>query len=98
MAYQLTLTGGQRDAFDWVGHRYNCGDKMADVLKSCLPDESIDADIWNEPGDITFNIPEYKAWEIRELHEQDCEGGHSGWACFDDELVNIMQRFVDKIV
>jgi len=101
--YTLTLTGGERDAFDWVGHRYNNGDKMADILRSSdvivvvqedanLEDDEFD--YWNEPGDVTFRIPEHKAWEMRDMMEE--EDGF--WPCFSSELASKMQSFLDKIV
>lgn len=97
--YTLIITSGERDAFDFVGDRYNNGDAMADILRSCMPDgEEFAAQAWYEPGDVTIKIPEHKAWEIRELYEEDCQGGHSGWAMFADELVEKMQEFVDSIV
>lgn len=40
--YSLTLTGEERDAFDWVGNRYSTGDDVADILKSCIPEREDD--------------------------------------------------------
>ena len=34
--YSLTLTADERQAFDWVGDRYNSG-KVADLLLDCIP-------------------------------------------------------------
>lgn len=101
MAYDLILTGEERDAFDWVGDRYNNGDAMADILRDCIvpdPNNDEDFDYWNEPGDVTFNVPEHKAWEIKELAEENTEGGHSMWPCFAEDLRDKMYEFIDSIV
>jgi hypothetical protein len=92
--YRLKLTQADRRAFDMTGDRYHCGDAMARILSSCLSDD----DAWDDAGTLTFSVPEHKAWQIRELHEQDCEGGHSGWAMFGPSLACKMQEFVDSIV
>jgi hypothetical protein len=75
--YSLTLTADERQAFDWVGDRYNSG-KVADLLLGWLPDDRE----WGDDGDITFHIPEHVAWEINELAE---EADYS-WACFAPAL------------
>ena len=64
--YSLTLTADERRAFDWVGDRYNSG-KVADLLLDCIP-EDVE---WGDDGEITFQIPEHVAWEIRELAEEE---------------------------
>jgi hypothetical protein len=94
--YSLTLTGSERDAFDWVGHRYPNGDEMADILKQNIDPENEDDDFdyWNEPGDVEFHVCEADAWIIKDLAEQ-CDGH---WPCFDYELREKMQHFVNQIV
>ena len=36
--YSLTLTLGERKAFDWVGNRNSNGDAMSRLLVDCLPE------------------------------------------------------------
>lgn len=89
MAYELTLTKGERDAFDWVGGRYN-GGEVSRLLTGCMgPDDE-----WSQDGDITFDIPEHIAWKINELAEQE---GYA-WPCFAPELVRKLNAFCDSIV
>jgi hypothetical protein len=87
--YTLTLTKAERQAFDWVGDRYAAG-AIATVLTDCL---ELD-DEWDQDGDIAFRIPEHKAWEIRNLaDEEDCI-----WPCFPDFLAQKMNTFLLEIV
>ena len=76
--YTLTLTADERQAFDWVGDRYNSG-KVADLLLDCIPEDRE----WGDDADITFLIPEHVAWEINELAEDE----DYAWACFAPALV-----------
>ena len=95
--YTLTLTSGQRQAIDFVGDRYAHGDNLFDILMGCeWHDETDRAEVveWDSSEDITFWIPEHRAWEINEIRE-DCKGL---WDCFDAELVGVMDSFCDKIV
>lgn len=92
--YTLTLTSGERQAFDWVGDRYACGNEVANILRECMgPDDE-----WGQEGDYTFQIPEHAAWEIDEVSRQDMEGGHSRWPCFNDDLRAKLDELVDSIV
>ena len=77
--HSLTLTADERRAFDWVGSRYNSG-KVADLLLDCLPKNRE----WGDDADITFTIPEYVAWEINELAQEE----DYSWACFAPALVS----------
>ncbi len=92
--YALTLTKSERDAFDWVGYRYNSGDIMR-ILRSCTAyynqDDSIKED---DMEDLNFLVPEHKAWEIKELAEQE----EYSFPCFADELKAKMWEFCDKII
>jgi hypothetical protein len=91
MAYKLTLTETERDAFDWVGARYSNGDDMRRIFCEYLP-EGMD---WCQPGDITFDLPEHAAWQIKELSEKD----DNLFPCFSPDLVTKMLiQFLDKIV
>ena len=87
--YSLTLTSDERQAFDWVGDRYNSG-KVADLLLDCLPEDCE----WSDDGEITFDIPEAIAWEINKFAEDE---GHS-WACFAQELVEKLNELCWSIV
>ena len=87
--YTLILTADERRAFDWVGDRYNSG-KIADLLIGCLPEDRE----WGDDGDITFEIPEHVAWEIRELAEEE----DFDWACFAPSLSGKLNDFCSGIV
>ena len=90
--YDLTLTKSDRDAFDWVGGRYATGDQVARLLCRCLPDSGFPQ--WNDDLEITFKIPEFIAWEIKECYE--AEGQQ--WPCFNAELCDKLNSFLAKIV
>ena len=88
--YTLTLTRGERKAFDCVGDRYANGNDMASLLEECMgPDEE-----WTQDGDITFNIPESVAWAIADFAQDD----DNLWPCFDHDLMAKMVSLVDSIV
>jgi hypothetical protein len=88
--YTLTLTKAERQAFDWVGDRYNAG-RVADLLIGCIPEGQPE---WNEDGDITFAIPERIAWEIRDLAEE--EG--SAWPCLAPDLASKLNDFCSGVI
>jgi hypothetical protein len=48
--------------------------KVADLLIDCIPEDRE----WGDDGDITVQIPEHVAWEIREVAEKE----DYAWACF----------------
>lgn len=69
--YQLMLTFEERKAIDFAGYRYWNGTDLFKLLwhHCCGPDDE-----WDDPGNITFSVPEHIAWEIRELwHENGCQ-------------------------
>lgn len=68
--YKLTLTKDEREAIDWVGHRYLTGTAFSDLLlhQDTLTVEDRE---WDHRGDVTFLIPEHVAHEINELFEQE---------------------------
>jgi hypothetical protein len=74
----LTLTATERQAFDWVGDRYNSG-KVPDLSIGCMPENRE----WGDEGDITFAVPEHVAWDIRDLVEEE----DFAWPCFAPSLV-----------
>lgn len=91
--YKLTLTHGERKAIDFVGNRYSCGDNLSWILWSC-PNDAVKE--WGEKNDITFEIPEGKAWEIKELIENDLEG--TTFPLFNEELSQKLITFYDSII
>lgn len=93
MAYSLTLTGNERKAIDWVGHRNSNGNALFSLLwvsSTQIPDDVE----WHGDHDITFEIPEHVAWEIRDNAES--EDGF--WPSFSADLAEKMQAFCDNIV
>jgi|GEM_PF-3387367 len=88
--YTLTLTPDERRAFDWVGDRYTAG-AVADLLRDCIPEESPE---WEEDGDITFNLLEHIAWQVRDLAEE--EG--NAWPCFAPDLAEKLNDLCWSIV
>jgi len=86
--YHLTLTRSERQAIDWVGYRYPHGDELYDILMECIPDDIE----WSDSGNVTFDIPEYKAWEIQEVL------GDSQFECFSEELASKLVQFMGSIV
>lgn len=88
MAYKLTLTRADIAAFVWIGDRYSNGTKM---LSALFIDNDKDYD---GEGEITLNVPEHRAWEVKELAEED----DLDFPCFADSLKKKMWEFLDKIV
>jgi hypothetical protein len=87
--YHLTLTKGERDAFDWVGNRYAAGE-VAKLLLDCMP---ADAE-WDDEGEIEFTVAEHVAWEINSLAEEE----EYQWPCFAPDLASKMNTFCQAIV
>jgi hypothetical protein len=87
--YQLILTKGERDAFDWVGNRYAAGD-VAKLLLDCMPEDAE----WDSEGEILFSVPEHVAWEINTLAEEE----EHQWPCFAPDLASKMNVFCQAIV
>lgn len=87
--YTLALTSEDRCAFNWIGDRYN-----AWQVVSILMDHSPEDREWTDDGDITFDLPEYAAWEIQRL----AEGEDFLWPCFDRGLRDKLNGFLDQIV
>ena len=91
--YQLTLTHGERRAIDWIGHRYSHGDDLYELLCDCeWGDDEREIDIlWDDKEDITFRMPEHKAWEIADLLH------NSLLDCFSAELTRKLRDFECEI-
>jgi hypothetical protein len=91
--YKLTLNRSERAAFIWIGHRYAHGDEMLGFISRCAPpDANFDGD-----NEITFEIPEHIAWEIKGLIEDDGRDPYP-WDCFAPALRCKMQEFIDSII
>ncbi len=88
--YTLTLTNDERQAFDWVGGRYAAGEISSLLTAECMGED----DEWSQDGPITFNIPEWVAWQISELADED----DSRWPCFSEELCEKLDDFINSIV
>jgi hypothetical protein len=92
--YVLTLTREERQAIDFVGHRYSNGNELFDLLMRCEWDDVE----WDEGEDIEFNIPEHVAWEIREnawWEDGDCE---FSFPCFAPELAKKLTTFCEFLI
>ena len=95
--YKLMLTHSERQAIDWVGNRYGHGDDLFNILMGCEwkendgDDEEVE---WDTDYDITFEIPENLAWEIREI----AESGEYMWDCFSSKLSEKMTDFCLEII
>lgn len=92
--YTLTLTSEERKAFDWVGYCYNNGDKMSDILNDCECLTTPEDFEWCEDVDVTFDVPEFLAWEINQLAQED----DYLWPCFGLALARKMNEFIGKII
>lgn len=104
--YYLTLTKKDRDAIDWIGHRYSHGDDLRRVLIPCYVGDLMednrfirrmsyqfeDGSPWDSWEDLTFQVPEHLAWKIAELCRED------GMACFSPKLLSKFNDFLNKIV
>jgi len=88
--YTLTLTADERKAFDWVGNRYATGDDWSKILGECMPEDKA----WCDDEEITFSIPEAKAWELNELADSE----DSRFPCFSSELTSKLESFLARIV
>ena len=91
--YKLTLSLEDRKAFDWVGGRYATGEDFFDVLWLDCETDKADFDFYSQE-DVTFSIPENKAWGLKELAESE----DMLWPCFGDELKAKLNKFIDSIV
>jgi hypothetical protein len=87
--YTLTLTSDERQAFDWVGSRYNSG-QVADLLLNLIPDDRE----WGDETDIIFEIPEFIAWQINDLAEAE----DYSWGCFAPDLTEKLNELCWGIV
>ncbi len=80
--HTLTLTMEERQAIDWVGHRYSNGDDLFDLLQECNEEE------WDIDSDITFTLPSNTLAEIAQ-NARDEDGDHQfNFPCFSDELTD----------
>ena len=87
--YTLMLSGPERKAIDWIGHRYAHGDRLRSLLLDC--EYAPDAD-WDSGADLTFAVPEHVAWQISDIIDRD------QLACFAASLKERLWRFQYSIV
>lgn len=81
--FKLVLSKSDRDAIDWVGHRYSHGNELSDLLMSgeCAVDgDDYENDPWHLPGEMTFEIPDNHMSEYERLITED------SMACFSGSL------------
>ena len=97
MEYKLTLSYGERKAIDWIGYRYFHGDDLYKLLRQgkktnpTMPSDEIE---WSGNYDITFELPEHVAWEIKDgIEDENCE-----LSCFADTLKEKLLTFIDGII
>lgn len=96
--YPLTLTHEERKVIDWIDYRYATGRPFWYLLIECdrsyVVDPIVD-DTWDEfKGDITFQIPEHIAWQIKELFEQE----ELTFPCFSEEFKSKLLEWYWRIV
>lgn len=91
MNHVLTLTYDERKAIDWVGYRYSTGDDFSKLLWRCENDA---IEEWLEKRDITFQIPENIAWQIKELFEEE----DLLFPCFSEPFKEKLMKFYESIV
>ena len=91
--YQLKLAKDDRKAIDWIGHRYGHGTSLKNILESPEIECSPEAD-WDSDLEITYILPEFKAWELHEVVTQD------NLDCINlgSNLAQELTRFVNSIV
>jgi len=89
--YSLVLSASEREAMAWVGFRYATGDETMAVLSQCIKDPEAS---WDDPGDVHFEIPEHKAWNLQELWEQE----DMLFPCFSSALATKLLEFAGRIV
>lgn len=108
MSYKLTLTRSERQAIEWIGHRYFHGNDLQDLISTFTPYDADDMliaaentitsvpvdEAWESNHDITFDLPECVAWRINEGFEAE---GYQ-FACLAEDFAAKLQNFVDSIV
>lgn len=98
--YTLTLTHDERRAIDWIGNCYSNGNDLYKLLwvESILDQRAEEID-WASKCEMTFVIPEYVAWQIRDIGIENAHTeGQYCWPCFSPELCRKLNDFCDKIV
>jgi len=91
--YQIKLNQEDRQAIDWIGHRYGHGTSLKNILESLDVERNPDVD-WESDIDITYQLPEYKAWQLKEVVEED------NLDCINlgSNLAQELTRFINSIV
>lgn len=93
--YTITLTKAERNAFDWVGDRYNAGEVARLLTSGGMWGVESEEDVeWDDDEDITFFIPEHVMWEILNMaHEEDYS-----WPCFSRVLREKLNSLCEQVV
>lgn len=89
--YTLTLSLGERRAFDFVDGRYETGGMKPLLISECEWEGD-----WYDDGDITFTIPEPIAWEMEKCARAEHDTGEDYlFPCFAPELQAKLYGFFD---
>ena len=91
MIKKIMLTRDERRAIDWIGERYAHGYDLKKVLWGNY-DGNFD---WENSVDITFEVPENKAWAIAEIIRIETEDWKCSLACFNAELNEKIYNFLN---
>lgn len=91
--YQIKLNQEDRKAIDWIGNRYGHGTSLKNILESLEVERNPDVD-WESHLDIIYQIPEYKAWELKEV----VEGDNLDCINLGSNLAQELTRFINSIV
>lgn len=97
--YKLTLTRDERKAIDWLGECYRHGHELYTLL--CVGDwttesgNELTAD-WDCADALVITMPEYIAWEVKELIDDSLIGGKLDCFCddFTDKLLDWCRTIV----
>lgn len=106
--FRLDLSLEEREAIDWIGHRYSNGNDLFDIL---LNDEVIvfnTMDItgldyipiewdWGDDKEYAFLIPQREAWKIVD-NAQEEDGDHEyNFPCFCERLERKCREFCSEV-
>jgi len=94
--YKLTLTESELKAIRFAGYRYYTGDDFMKILNSCnqTNDPNFDSCKTSNGTDITYTIPEHKAWDIKELFELE----DLRFPLFSDDFKAKLLKLYDSII
>lgn len=96
MSYKLRITARDARTIRIVGCRYDWATALERLVLREI--EQADDDIPDEGVEV--QIPEHRAWKLKEAFEQDSVGGHSMFPMLDprsdlhDKLIKLMEEIV----